>query len=257
MPKAEVTEREIQEALDLSAQRDFSTALALYQEMLIRAQDDQIRMRILFGIVTCSTWLNLDEIRENALAVLKQFPDYGVSHAFAAMAQARTYSESGRAQEALDLIDGNLKDEVLQRDGFRDWRYEHLFYKGRSLVQLARYDEALGAFDEAHRVYPEGDFEVDMLIERSNCFLALRRFSEAYDTASQVLAWGDEEMSTLAMQHMAECRMRQSRVPEALELYAAIQKRLPCRLVQEERIQIGIQNAMAYLERLRPEGKPS
>jgi tetratricopeptide (TPR) repeat protein len=122
---------------------------------------------------------------------------------------------------------------------------------------LARFDEALGAFDEAHRIYPEGDFEVDMLIERSNCFLAFRRFSEAYDTASQVLGRGDEEMATLAMQHMAECRMWQSRVQEALELYAAIQKRLPCRLVQEERIQTGITNAMAYLEKLRPQGKPS
>jgi len=256
MPKA-VTEQEIEAVLDLSAQRDFSTALALYQEMLIRAQDDQIRMRILFGIVTCSTWLNLDETRENAIAVLKQFPDYEVSHAFVVMAQARAYSESGRDQEALDLIDGNLKDEVLQRDDFRDWKYEHLFYKGRSLVGLARYDEALSAFDEAHRVYPEGDFEVSMLIERSNCFLAFRRFSEAYDTASQVLARGDEEMSTLAMQHMAECRMWQSRVSEALELYVAIQKRLPCRLVEEERIQTGIKNAIARLEKLRPQGKPS
>lgn len=256
MLNAEVTEGEIQEALDLSAHRDFSAALALYQEMLIRAQDDQIKMRILFGIVTCSTWLNLDEIRENAIRDLKQFPDGGVSHAFVVMAQARTYSESGRAQEALDLIDGNLKDEVLQRDSFRDWRYEHLFYKGRSLVQLARYDEALCAFDEAHRLYPDGDFEVDMLIERSNCFLAFHRFSEAYDTASQVLAWGDEEMSTLAMQHMAECRMWQSRIPEALELYAAIQKRLPCRLVQEERIQVGIKNAMAYLEKRGTQRRP-
>jgi tetratricopeptide (TPR) repeat protein len=257
MHKAVVTEREIQAALDLSAQRDFSAALALYQEMLTRAQDGQIRMRILFGIVTCSTWLNLGEVRENAIRELKRFPDYEVSHAFVVMAQARTYSESGRAQETLDLIQGNLRDEVLQRDDFRDWRYEHLFYKGRSLVQLARFEEALGTFDEAHRVYPEGDFELDMLIERSNCFLALHRFSEAYDTASQVLSHGDEEMATLAMQHMAESRMWQSRVPEALELYAAIQKRLPCRLVQEERIQTGITNAMAYLEKLRPQGKPS
>ena len=257
MPKAEVTEREIQEALDLSAQRDFSTALALYQEMLIRAQDDQIRMRILFGIVTCSTWLNLDEIRENAIAVLKQFPDYGVSHAFIVMAQARAYSESGRAQEALDLIDANLKSEVLQRDDFRESKYEHLFFKGRSLVQLAHYDEALAAFDAAHGMNPEGEFETDMLIERSNCFLALSRYNEAFEAASRVLSRGDEEMATLAMQHMAECRMWQSRVPEALELYAAIQKRLPCRLVDEERIETGIKNAMARLEKLRPQGKPS
>jgi hypothetical protein len=88
--------------------------------------------------------------------------------------------------------------------------------------------------------------------------VALRlRARHAYAAASRVLNRGDEEMATLAMQRMAECRMWQSRVPEALELYAAIQKRLPCRLVQEERIQTGIKNAMAYLEKLHPQGKPS
>lgn len=252
-----VSEQEIEAALDLTAHRDFRAALVLYQEMLARVQNSQIKMRTLFGIVTCSTWLNLDEIRENAIAMLKQFPNYEISKVFVDMAQARTYSESGRPQEALDLISGNLKDEVLQRPDFRDWRYEHLFYKGRSLVQLEHYDEALSAFDEASSVYPNGDFEVDMLIERSNCFLASHRFSEAYDAASQVLAWGNEEMSTLAMQHMAECRMWQGRVSEALELFVSIQKRLPCRLVDAERIQTGIKNAMAYLERLHPRGKPS
>jgi tetratricopeptide (TPR) repeat protein len=251
-----VTEEEIEAALHLSTERKFDAALALYQEMLARSEDLLVRMKVLFGIVTCSTWLGLDTIRENAIAELKQLPDYGVSHAFVVMAQARAYSESGRAQEALDLVDGNLKNEVLQRDGFQDWRYEHLFYKGRSLVQLARYDEALGAFDEAYRVYPEGDFELDMLIERSNCLLALRRFSEAYDTASQVLACDDEEMSTLAMQHMAECRMWQQRVEEAMKLYSELQKRLPSRLVDEERVKTGIRNGMAYLEKRHPQWKP-
>jgi hypothetical protein len=85
----------------------------------------------------------------------------------------------------------------------------------------------------------------------------LDRYEDAYAAASKVLNRGDEEMTTLAMQYMAECRVWQSRVPEALELYAAIQKRLPCRLVQEERIQKGITNAMAYLEKLHPLGRSS
>jgi tetratricopeptide (TPR) repeat protein len=173
------------------------------------------------------------------------------------MAKARAYSDMGRAQEALDLIDANLKSEVLKRADFNDWKYEHLFLRGRALVQLARYDEALGVFDAAHAVCPEGSFEADLLIERCNCYVALARYDEAFATASQVLARGDEDMATLAMQYMAESRMWQSRVPEALELYVTIQKRLPCRLVQEERIQTGIKNAMAYLEKLHPPGKPS
>jgi tetratricopeptide (TPR) repeat protein len=257
MPKAAVTEQEIEKAEKLSAQREFGASLVMLQEMLTRANDVQVRMRLLFDVVTCSTWLNLDQSREDAIRELKQLPDYEVSHAFVVMAQARACSDSGRGQEALDLIDANLKSEVLQRDDFRVCKYEHLFFKGRSLVQLAHYDEALAAFDAAHGMNPEGEFETDMLIERSNCFLALSRYNEAFEAASRVLSRGDEEMATLAMQHMAECRMWQSRVPEALELYAAIQKRLPCRLVEEERIRTGIKNAMARLEKLRPQGKPS
>jgi tetratricopeptide (TPR) repeat protein len=257
MHNAIVTEREIQAALDLSAQREFSASLAQFQDLLPRADDVHTRMTILFGIVTSSTWLNLDQIRENAIRELKQLPDNEVSDAFIVMAKARAYSDMGRAQEALDLIDSNLESEVLKRADFKDWKYEHLFLRGRVLVQLARYDEALSALDAAHTVCPEGSFEADLLIERCNCHVALARYDEAFATASQVLERGSDEMATLAMQYMAESRLWQSRVPEALELYVAIQKRLPSRLVQEERIQTGIKNAMAYLEKLHPPGKPS
>ncbi len=257
MHNAEVIEREIQAALDLSAQRDFIASLALFQEMLTRAQDAQIRRKILFGIVTCSTWLSLDTIRENAIQELKKLSDFEVSHAFVLMAQARAYIDFGQAQEALDLINANLASEVLQRDNFQDWKYEHLFLKGRSLVQLARYDEALCAFDEAHSIYPKGELEANMLIERSNFFLAFDRYGEAYDTASQVLNCGDEEMATLAMQYMAECDLGLGRASDALKLYAEIGTRLPCSLVPEGRIQTGMKNAMAYLEKLHPQGKPS
>src|SRR5271157_3588715 len=166
MHNAVVTEREIQAALNLSAQRDFSTSLVMFQEMLTRARDAQTRMKILFGIVICSTWLNLDTIKENAIQELKQFSNYEISHVFVVTTQAQVFIESGRAQEALDLICANLKTELLKREDFQDWKYEHLFLKGRSLVQLARYDEALCEFDAAHSMYPEGKFETNMLIER-------------------------------------------------------------------------------------------
>lgn len=256
MPDTVVTEEEIEAALNLSAQRDFGTSLSLFQKMLTRASDAKTRMKILFGIVTCSTWLSLDAVREKAIQELMQFSNHEMSHAFVVMVQARAYIDFGRTQEALDLITTNLKSEVLQRDDLQDWKYEHLFLKGRSLVQLARYDEALRAFDAAHSIYRDGQFEADMLIERANCFVALGRYGEAYDAAGKVLSRGDDEMAVLAMQYMAECRFWQSRVPEALELYVAIQKRLPSRLVQEERIQTGIKNAMTYLEKHHFQGKP-
>jgi len=252
MRKGDVTEQEIEAALDLSAQRKFSASLSLFQEMLTRTRDDQARMKVLLGIVTCSTWLNLNTIREDAIQELKQFPDSDVFDAFIVMAQAKAFIDSGRAGEALDLINRILNSELLEREDLQDWRYEHLFLRGRSLTYLGRCEEALCALDAAHTASVDGKHETDMLIDRSNCLLALSRYDEAYEAASLVLPRGDEEMATLAMQYMAECRMWQSRVPEALEIYAAIEKRLPCRLVQEERIQTGIMNAMAYLEKQSP-----
>jgi len=172
------------------------------------------------------------------------------------MTQASALVDFGRAQEALDLINANLKTALLQKEEFWDWKYEYLFLKGRSLTRLAHCEEALRTFDEAHDMNPNGKFEADILIGRSNCLSYLARYDEAYNAANQVLIRGDVEKATLAMQYMAECRMWQSRVSEALELYVAIQKRLPCRLVEEERIRTGIKNAMARLEKLKPQGKP-
>jgi hypothetical protein len=84
-----VTEQEIEAALRLGAERKFGDALALYQEMLAREDGVFVRMKILFGIVNCSTWLGLDAIRDDAIRELKHLPDYEVSHAFIVMSQAR------------------------------------------------------------------------------------------------------------------------------------------------------------------------
>ena len=72
MPKAAVTEQEIEKAEKLSAQREFGASLVMLQEMLTRANDVQVRMRLLFDVVTCSTWLNLDQSREDAIRELKK-----------------------------------------------------------------------------------------------------------------------------------------------------------------------------------------
>lgn len=257
MIPAEVTEQEIEAAEKLSSQRQFEASLALLQEMLTRPHDEQTRMRLLFDVVTCSTWLNRKEVLNKAIEELKRLNNYDVSHLFIVKVEARVHLDSGRAQKALELINANLQSDVLQEDAFQDEKYEHLYWKGRVLLHLAYYDEALSAFDAARELAPEGEFETNMLVDRANCLLALRRYAEAYDSSRKVLTRGDEELATFAMLQMAESRMWQSRVHEALELYSAIQKRLPNRFVDEERVRKGIANAMTYFERGRPQGKPS
>jgi tetratricopeptide (TPR) repeat protein len=225
--------------------------------MLRRVQDGDMRMRLLFDVLYCSTRLGADSATDEAIHELEQIPEPKMSRIFIDFIQAMTYIAHGRYQEGLHLIDANLKSEFMEREDFLVWKYKHLAYRGDALTGMTRCDEALESLNLAHILFPDGERETAILIDESNCLLALDRYEDAYAAASQVLNRGDEEMATLAMQHMAECRMWQSRVPEALELYAAIQKRLPCRLVQEERIQQGITNAMAYLEKLHPLGKPS
>jgi len=252
-----VSEEEIESAEKLRGQGDFATALALTQDMLHRVSDEDTRMRLLFDVLYCSTRLGADDLTSETIQELEQMPEPKMSRVFVDFIQAVSYIAFGRAQDALHLIEANLKTEFMEREDFRIWKYKHLAYKGSALIWLARPDEALASLASAHTMYPDGERETAILIDQANGLMALDRYDEAYSAASRVLNRGDEELATLAMQFMAECRMWQSRVPEALELYIAIQKRLPCRLVQEERIQTGITNAMAYLEKLRPQGKPS
>jgi len=252
-----VTEQEIEAATQLSANREFAAALALYREMLARADNEQIRLKILYGMVTCAIWLGQADLLNKTVEELKGLPDYDISHAFVVLIRASAAIDFGHPQEALTLINENLASEVLHRDAFLDWRYEHLYLKGRCFVRLKRCDEALDAFDAAHAIDPEGEFETDMLIERANCLLFSGQFDEAYNIASQVLSRGDNDMATLAMQYMAECRLWQRKPREALELYASIQKKMPSAFVQEERIQKGIKNAMEQLEMSGSQEKPS
>lgn len=252
----EVTEQEIEAAERLRGQGEFVTALSLTLDMLYRVQDDDVRMRLLFDVLYCSTRLSADSITEEAIQALEKLPQPKMSRVFIDFIQAMSYIAHGRAQEGLDLIEANLRTEYIEREDFQIWKYKHLAHKGSALIWLARPKEALDSLSEAHRMYPDGERETAILIDQSNCLLALDRYDEAFNAASLVLSRGDEEMATLAMQYMADCRMWQSRVPEALELYVAIQKRLPCRLIQEERIQTGIKNAIAYLEKRCPQSKP-
>jgi tetratricopeptide (TPR) repeat protein len=256
MPNGVVTEEEIEAAEKLRGKGEFVAALALTQEMLDRAEDQESRMRLLFDVLYCSTQLHEDDLTERAIAELDTMPEPKMSRFFVDFIRAVSFIMQGNALEGLALIEAGLKSEFIDRNDFRIWKYLHLAYKGSGLLWLARPSEALKSLASAHAMFPDGERETAILIDQANCLLALDRYDEAYHAASQVLSRGDEEMATLAMRYMAECRMWQKRVEEALAVYRDILKRLPCRLVQEERIQTGIKNAMAYLEKHHPQGKP-
>jgi tetratricopeptide (TPR) repeat protein len=252
-----VSEEEIEAAEKLRGQGEFITALELTQRMLNRAQDDRTRMRLLFDVLYCSTRLKADDITNDAICKLAKLPDPEMSRVFIDLIRAISLIAFGKATEALDLIDANLSTQYMGREDFRDWKYEHLAYRGRALAYLQRWQESLESLEEAYRMFPEGARTTDILIDKSLCMMMFDRYDEAFHFAAQVREREHGDMETLAMQYMAECDLGLGRASDALKLYAEIETKLPCSLVQEERIQTGIKNAMAYLEKRHPQGKPS
>jgi tetratricopeptide (TPR) repeat protein len=254
MSKAVVTEEEIEASEDLRAIGEYATALAMTQEMLSRAQDDGTKIRLLFDVLYCSTRIGEDDVTNHALQELEMLPEPEISQVFADLIRATSYVELGKPNEALVLIEENLQKGLLERVD-QIWMYRYLVCKGRALTRQARCDGALAALTEAHRMYPVGPLEIEILIAQTNCLFAQDRYEEAYTAASEALKIGGGEMGALAMLYMAEIRTWQSRIAEALDLYIEIQKRLPCRLISEERFQKGMSYCVAYIERLRPQAK--
>ena len=74
MLNATLSEEEIEAAEDLCAQGKFNTSLAIKQKMLNRTQNNETRMRLLFGILFCSTQLDLKDVTDNAIRALEQLP---------------------------------------------------------------------------------------------------------------------------------------------------------------------------------------
>ena len=213
-------------------------------------------MRLLFDVLYCSTRLCLDDVTTRAIAELEQMPQPRMSR-IVDFIQAMSFIANGHSQLGLDLIEANLKSEVrFHGDDFREWKYKHLAYKGSALAGLGQCQKALTALDEAHLMNPNGRRQAAILIDQVNCLLALDRYDDSYDTARQVLGRGDEEMTTLAMLYMAECRMWQARASDALQIYVEIRRRLPCRLVAEDRVQLGMDRAVARLEKRSRQDRP-
>jgi tetratricopeptide (TPR) repeat protein len=270
MTSPAVSEEEIEVAEKLRAQGEYATALKLTQDMLERAQDGDARMRLLFNLVTCSAFMELEDVTDQAMKELDTMPQPEFSRALANMSRAYAEEQLGRPEKALALLDMNLDTGFFEREDFRIHKYQLCHFKGKALIRLKRAKEGLDWLDTGHVLYPSeesardetelriiGWVEPSIQINRANCLMGLDRFEEAFQAATEVLRWTDGDLATLARQHMAECRVWQGRVPEALEIYSDLKKRLPCRLIDEDRIQQGITNCMNYLEKRRQSGKPS
>jgi hypothetical protein len=88
---------EINAAEKLRGQGHFSSALALTLEMLRRTPHPNVRMRLLFDFLYCSTRLNLTEVSDDAIRELDQLPEPGMSRVFIDFIQAVTYLAQGKA----------------------------------------------------------------------------------------------------------------------------------------------------------------
>lgn len=270
MTNPAVSEEEIEAAEKLRGKGELAASLKLTQAMLKRTQDGDLRMRLLFDVVTCSALLELRDVTQQAMMELDTMPQPEFCRAFANMSRAYAEEQNGRPENALALLDMILESGILEGGDCRIHKYQLCLFKGQALLRLRLPKEALDWLDSAHALYPSeesardvtergifGWVERDIQVGRANCLLALDRLDESFEAASQVLLRDDGDLATLARQYMAECRAWQGRVPEALKLYADLKKRLPCRLVDESRIDQGIANCMNYLEKRRPATKPS
>jgi len=121
---------------------------------------------------------------------------------------------------------------------------------------MARCSEALTVLDEAGIVLPDGKHEAQILVNRANCLMAKDDFDNAFIAAEAATRRGDAQLAAFAMLQMAECRMWQGRVPEALTLYVRLEEQLPSKFVDLDRVQIGKARATAFLEKRSPQSKP-
>lgn len=265
-----ITEKDIDTAEKLRSDGEYAAALDLSQRLLISAQDDDARMRLLFNVVSCSASLDRSDLIEIAMAELEKLPKPEYSRVLANLNRAWAETSLGRPQNALNILDTDLATGLFEADDMRIHKYRLCLFKGEALIHLYCATEALEWLDQAHALYPTertardeierrifGWVEPNIQVNRANCLLALGRFDEAFDAASQVLRKNDGDFATLALQYMAECRVWQGREEEALRIYADLKKKLPCRLVDEGRIEKCIANCVSYLEKRRPSTKPS
>jgi tetratricopeptide (TPR) repeat protein len=265
-----VTEEEIDAAEKLRARGDFAGALARMQEMLRRAGDDSTRMLLLFDIISCSTQIEAHAATEDALSELDKLPQPEISRVLANLTRANAESDLGRPGNALNLLDLCIETGYFDRDDFRVHKYQLLFFKGKALERLERWNEALEWLEMAHSLFPNeascgdettrrthGWIETEILLNKSRSLYGLSRYEEAYDLANQAYEREEGATKTLSSMYMANCRVTQERYTEALKLYLAIQKELPCRTIREEALKEGMNRCLKGLEKLQMHVRPS
>jgi tetratricopeptide (TPR) repeat protein len=269
-PDEPVTEEAIDAAEKLRSKGEFAASLELTQKLLVCAEDDGTRMRLLFNVVSCAASLDCSEIAETAIHELENLPQPELSRVLANLRRAWAETSLGRPMNALGILDMDLATGLFDAESMQIHKYQLYLFKGEALLHLGRATEALEWLDRAHELYPTIEstssteerqifawVEPNIQINRANCLLAFDRYEESFQAAEQVLKFDKADLTTFAMQYMAGCRLWQRRVPEALEIYAKLKKRLPCRLVEESRIDQGISNCMNYLEKQRLPSRPS
>ncbi|HMD75911.1 MAG TPA: hypothetical protein VKG86_00915 [Terracidiphilus sp.] len=265
-----VTEEEIDAAEKLRGQGEFETALALAQDMLLRVEDGDMRMRLLFDVLRCSTQLRADSVTDDVIRELEKYPYPEFSRVLANSIRAYAEISLGRPRDALSLLDMNLETGFFEREDFRAHKYDLCIYKGMALERLSRWHEALEWLEKAHAMYPDEvsapdqDMlrhfqwaETEILFNKARCMMGLKRFDEAYEFSKRAYELAEGDTRTVAMQYLADCRMWQGRITESLKLYLDIQKRPPCVSVRAECIKDRINSCIDYLEKCKPNSKLS
>jgi hypothetical protein len=143
MANAAVSEKEVEKAEILRGDGATEASLALSQELLGRADDGDLRMRLLFNIVTCSASLELDEVADRALAELDKMPEPQFSRVLANMSRGHAEDKLGRPEKALAIFDMILETGYFEREDFRIHKYQLCLFKGQALARLKRDKEAL------------------------------------------------------------------------------------------------------------------
>src|SRR6266536_2755042 len=154
-PQRDVTDEEIDAAEKVRGYGEFSTALALAQDMLLRVRDDDKRMRLLFDVLRCSTQLRAESVTDDAICELEKYPYPEFSRVLANSIRAYAEIFLGRPQDALALLDLNLETGFFEREDFRPHKYDLCLYKGMALERLSRWEEALEWLEKAHAMFPD------------------------------------------------------------------------------------------------------
>ena len=269
-PQRDVTDEEIDAAEKLRKYGEFSTALALAQDMLGRVQDGDKRMRLLFDVLWCSTQLGAESITDDAIRELEKCPYPEFSRVLANSIRAYAEISLGRPQNALALLDMNLETGFFEREDFRVHKYDLCLFKGMALERLSRWDEALEWLEKAHAMCPGeasapdevmlqhfGWVEIEILFNKARCIYGLNKYDEALDLSKRAYYLATGETKTVALMYIANTLTMQRKYAEALKLYLEIQGMPPCRSVPVDQLQEGISRCMDYLGKSNPQSKPS